>query len=126
MRQTKTALLQSIEERLKQFEGLKEQVAQLSALEKQQQDLASQGRELSLRSMAELEVLEAEDRAAGLEPEPLPEEQVPAGGQAVADATSSFDWSTFDALVFPVGWPPSVDPGSSDGIPPASQGNSNS
>lgn len=108
----------SIDENLKQLgaqsKDLKAQVARLSGLERQQQDLASQDRELSLRSMAELEALEEQERTTGEEPEPLED-------QLVLEATSSVlvlevDWSSFDMSAFPSDWLESPSPSAGPGF----------
>jgi TolA-binding protein len=124
VRQTKTTLLQNIEKHLRH---LVEEVSRFSALERQEQELALRGRQLSLRSMAELEALEAEERA---------EEQVQLQAEAQAAeastsaAGSGFDWSLMDVSTLPDSWlrspPPLGDLGSSDRIPPTFRGNSNS
>ncbi|WPJ65840.1 hypothetical protein SMAC4_13988 [Sordaria macrospora] len=76
--------------------------------------------------MAELEALEAEERAEE-QAQTLPQRQ--AAGVPIA-SVSSFDWSSLDVSDYHAAWlgspAPLGNPGSSVGIPPASQGNSSS
>ncbi|KAJ4338857.1 hypothetical protein N0V85_009892, partial [Neurospora sp. IMI 360204] len=105
-----------------------EQFLRLAQLKKKKEELTVKGREMSLAALAELEEWDEADRAAGREPEPLPE-AYPAE-VSTSDASASVDWASLDVSAFPVSWlgspSPLAGPGSSDGIPPASQGNSNS
>ncbi|CCC05407.1 hypothetical protein SMACR_09081 [Sordaria macrospora] len=114
--QTKAEVLKNIQELAKK----------LAQLEQEQERLSAKSRELTERSMAELEALEAEERAEE-------QAQTLSQGQAAGvpnASVSSFDWSSLDVSDYPAAWlgspAPLGDPGSSGGIPPTSQGNSNS
>ena len=116
MVQTKAEVLKNIQELAKK----------LAQLEQEQERLSAKSRELTERSMAELEALEAEERAEE-------QAQTLSQGQAAGvpnASVSSFDWSSLDVSDYPAAWlgspAPLGDPGSSGGIPPTSQGNSNS
>lgn len=120
-------------EKLKQeqaalVKAMQDHALRLSEVQRRQEELAEKARDVSRVAMAELETSDEEDRAAGKEPEPLPEEQPAEASTSAASAPA--DWTVLDATSFPVSWlgspSPLVDPDSSGGIPPASQGNSNS
>ncbi|KAJ4383751.1 hypothetical protein N0V85_008426 [Neurospora sp. IMI 360204] len=123
--QAKSEVLKNIQELTK---SLKEQASRLNRLEQEQESLTKQGQELTAISMAELEALEAEERA---------EEQarIQAGEQAAEASTSSdpapgFDWSSLEVTALPaalLGSPsPLGGPGFSGEIPPTSRDNSGS
>ncbi|KAA8630602.1 hypothetical protein SMACR_08328 [Sordaria macrospora] len=107
-------------------QSLKTQSAKLDQLKQEQERLSAKSRELTERSMAELEALEAEERVEE-QAQTLPQRQAAGAPNA---SVPSFDWSSLDVYDYPTAWlgtpAPLGNPGSSGGIPPTSQGNSNS
>ncbi|KAJ4380920.1 hypothetical protein N0V85_008716 [Neurospora sp. IMI 360204] len=123
------SLLKAMQDHVLPFlQTAQDQILRLAEVQRRQEELAAKTRDVSRAAMAELEVWEEEDRAAGREPEPLREER-PAEA-STSSAPAPVDWSSLGVSAYPPSWlgspSPLADPGSSGGIPPASQGNLNS
>ncbi|KAJ4344159.1 hypothetical protein N0V85_009815, partial [Neurospora sp. IMI 360204] len=91
---------------------LQKEKLRLARLQQEKDQLVKEGREISSLALAELEAWDEEDRAAGREPEPLPEERPTEASTSAAPASA--DWSSLDVSAFPASWlgspPPLADP----------------